>query len=466
MDVGARCGGHRRRLGPRCRLILATVSSPPSRARPPSEPRAPDRPHARGRPRPRPDPRRGRRRPASRHLGRPVHRLLPTGGPRGLLVRVRAAGVRARRADGAAARRAPGAATTLRIAIVVSRVRAEGRPRADSGPMVLEVPLDAGWGTRFHRYHLLEGRRATRRRAARDRDQPAAGRPARRRRRRPHRARAVRAGPDRRRRQRWVAAGAGRAVGDPHRHRHRAPPRGPRGAAGRAGRDDRGVQPGAHRVHPGLLARARGPGGRALRHRHRGRPHRRAGGSCRLRVGRPRARAHGGGRLAGGRPGRARALHPDRGDRALRAGRHRRRRRRGAPRVRAAPRRRVSIRPIEPRCGRSGCGGRRWPRRTSSAPRRSSGRGGGGARSSRSSARPSSRSASRVGPIPTRGSTSRACVVAAGGGRRAPGRRRGPVRRRAARVVERTAGTTAPSRRAGAAGWWSGSPRPARRPGR
>ena len=32
MDVGARCGGHRRRLGPRCRLILATVSSLPSRA--------------------------------------------------------------------------------------------------------------------------------------------------------------------------------------------------------------------------------------------------------------------------------------------------------------------------------------------------------------------------------------------------------------------------------------------------
>ena len=55
-------------------------------------------------------------------------------------------------------RDATGAAATLRIAIAVSRVRAEGRPRADSGPMVLEVPLDGGWGSRFHRYHLLDGR--------------------------------------------------------------------------------------------------------------------------------------------------------------------------------------------------------------------------------------------------------------------------------------------------------------------
>ena len=51
-----------------------------------------------------------------------------------------------------------GADETLRIAIAVSRVRAEGRPRGDSGPMVQEVPLDTGWGSRFHRYRLLEGR--------------------------------------------------------------------------------------------------------------------------------------------------------------------------------------------------------------------------------------------------------------------------------------------------------------------
>ena len=54
----------------------------------------------------------------------------------------------------------------------------------------------------------------------------------------------------------------------------------------------------------------------------------------------------------------------------------------------------------------------------------------------------------------------------AGGHRGAPGRRRGPVRRRAARLVEGQPGRPHRSRRGGAAGWWSGSPRSALRPGR
>ena len=380
---------------------------PPVARGPPSEPLAPDRPHARGRPRPRPDPRRGRRRPASRHLGRPVHRLLPTGRPRGVLVRVRATGVRARRADGAAARCNGGGRDA---ADRDRRVAGAGR-----GPSPRRQRTDGAGGAARRRVgHPLppvpraRRARATRRRAARDRDQRAAGRPARRRGRRPDRARAVRAGPDRRRRQRWVAAGEERAIGDPHRHRHRAATGRPRGAAGGAGRDDRGVQPGAHRVLPGLLARAGGPGDRALRHRHRGRPHRRAGGSCRLRVGRPQARAHGGGRLAGGRPGRARAAPP--GSRRSRstcwpASSPSPARCSSGPRCAATW---VSTRSIAPRCGRSGCGGRRWPRRTSSAPRRSSWSGERWRCWSRWSVRPSSRSARRVGPIPTRGSTSRA----------------------------------------------------------
>ena len=150
----------------------------------------------------------------------------------------------------------------------------------------------------------------------------------------------------------------------------------------------------------------------------------------------------------------------------VRAGRHRRRRRRGAPRVRAAPRARS-------RSARSSHAAALGVRRVEMAqadvlrPAPILVVGGAvGAASWRSSARPSSRSARRVAPIPTRRSTSRAPIVRARRWSPCSWSPSGPCSSPRCSGRRGTAGTTAPSRRAGAAGWWSGSPRPAPRPGR